>query len=82
MRTDQAIEDLVSMSDPNVIHWPAYDTLSSSLVDWSSEMPLAMMMVTPKSPNEELEKEKRAEATEFYKKEPPIKEAGQAHADL
>eukprot|EP00971_Amphidinium_carterae_P090411 1790309-Amphidinium_carterae.1 len=81
-KTDQAIEDLVSKIDPNVIHWPAHDALSSSQVCWSREMPLTMMMVTPKSPNEELEKEKRATDTEFYKKEPHIKEAGQEDADL
>eukprot|EP00971_Amphidinium_carterae_P313951 6239705-Amphidinium_carterae.1 len=41
-----------------------------------------MMTVLPKSPNEELETEKRAVATEFFNKEPCIKEAGQEHADL
>eukprot|EP00971_Amphidinium_carterae_P147529 2923774-Amphidinium_carterae.1 len=70
------------MTDPNVINRPAYDALSSSLVDPRSEMPFAMKMVTPKSPNEELEKKQRAEATEFYKKEPRMMEVGQEHADL
>eukprot|EP00971_Amphidinium_carterae_P056497 1116305-Amphidinium_carterae.1 len=41
-----------------------------------------MMIVLPKSPNEELEKEKRVAATEFYNKEPCIKEAGQEHPAL
>mmetsp|Transcript_29423 Transcript_29423/g.67763 ORF Transcript_29423/g.67763 Transcript_29423/m.67763 type:complete len:710 (-) Transcript_29423:133-2262(-) len=49
-------KQILSKIGPDVIYRPAYDALSSSQVYWSREMPLAMMMVTTKSPTEELEK--------------------------